>query len=514
MDWKYKLPSIQNRLRFQLFSRRYDGMERVYHLFSESDRDQSGSLDRYEFEAFLSKVGLFLTTQEQSELFRYYDKNHDGQISVTEFLSSLQSEMSEQRLSAVKAAFQFLDTENRGSVPIERLQRLYRANRHPRVLTREKTIEQVTNEFNSALSRYSDNGIMSEDGFLAYHASLSATIPTESDEYFTNLLVETWGVNFTNQLSTGRTLENLEEILNEKIRQRTSSSEDEGKSVLRTFNYVDKDSSGAITYQEFKQALDQWGCAFSDDEARALFDNYDRDKSGYLLIEEFAQAFATRGAAGCHQFNGKREPPNSIIDKIRKDLLRRGFHGIRSLGLVFKRLDITQSGVLTKNDFEWGLRDNGHFLNQMDLDRLFNYFDKNRNSRIQYNNFIAILRGDLSQGRKQLVSAAYQKLSNNGVLRLEDLRANYDPGFHPEAKSGRKSREQVLSDFISQWPVPNQAIISAEDFESYYKDVSLSYSRDDEFENMIRSAWHMEILPTQPSKTLSSMQSTQRNKAR
>jgi hypothetical protein len=33
MDWKNKLPVIQNRLRFQLFARKYDGMEKVWEQF-------------------------------------------------------------------------------------------------------------------------------------------------------------------------------------------------------------------------------------------------------------------------------------------------------------------------------------------------------------------------------------------------------------------------------------------------------------------------------------------------
>jgi len=34
MDWKNKLPQIQNKLRFQLFSRKYDGMDRVFEVFT------------------------------------------------------------------------------------------------------------------------------------------------------------------------------------------------------------------------------------------------------------------------------------------------------------------------------------------------------------------------------------------------------------------------------------------------------------------------------------------------
>jgi hypothetical protein len=33
MDWKNKLPNIQNKLRFQLYSNKYDGMEKVFQIF-------------------------------------------------------------------------------------------------------------------------------------------------------------------------------------------------------------------------------------------------------------------------------------------------------------------------------------------------------------------------------------------------------------------------------------------------------------------------------------------------
>lgn len=33
MDWKNKLPQIQNKFRAQLYARKYDGMEKVFDLF-------------------------------------------------------------------------------------------------------------------------------------------------------------------------------------------------------------------------------------------------------------------------------------------------------------------------------------------------------------------------------------------------------------------------------------------------------------------------------------------------
>jgi hypothetical protein len=62
MDWKNKLPEIQNRLKFQLFSRKIDGIDPLFIIFKQSDKNNSGTLDRYEFDDFLSTVGMFVST--------------------------------------------------------------------------------------------------------------------------------------------------------------------------------------------------------------------------------------------------------------------------------------------------------------------------------------------------------------------------------------------------------------------------------------------------------------------
>ena len=39
-----------------------------------------------------------------------------------------------------------------------------------------------------------------------------------------------------------------------------------------------------------------WGCVFSNQELRSLFNRYDTDNSGTLVYEEFVAAFAIKGA--------------------------------------------------------------------------------------------------------------------------------------------------------------------------------------------------------------------------
>ena len=59
-------------------------------------------------------------------------------------------------------------------------------------------------------------------------------------------------------------------------------------------------------------------------------------------------------------------------------------NGIRGLGIIFRRMDNNRDKKLDKYEFEWGLRENGHNLSPLDLERLFQYFDRNKDGRISY----------------------------------------------------------------------------------------------------------------------------------
>jgi len=289
-------------------------------------------------------------------------------------------------------------------------------------------------------------------------------------------------------------IEQIEEMIYEKIRQRCKGDEDEGRAMLKTFRHFDRDRSGSISLDEFKRCLENWGCVFTEIEIRSLFDKFDADHSGFLDYEEFSGHFAKKGAAGRHQFLPKEEFPAEALNKVKAELLRRGTNGIRGLGIVFRRMDRSRDRNLSHSEFEWGLRENGHMLSPVDVDKLFKYFDRNKDGKVSYDEFLYALRGELNSRRKRLIDLAYQKLDKNGDGRvtLEDMRIAYDVSFHPEFQAGTKTRDQILTEFMSQWDTIKQdGIVSVEEFEEYYKDVSASIDRDDEFELMIRNAWHI-----------------------
>ena len=62
MDWRNTLDNIQNKIKLQLHSRKIDDLEGLYRLIAEFDRNNSGYLDKDEFQKFLASLGIFLTT--------------------------------------------------------------------------------------------------------------------------------------------------------------------------------------------------------------------------------------------------------------------------------------------------------------------------------------------------------------------------------------------------------------------------------------------------------------------
>merc|ERR1719506_2844320 len=78
----------------------------------------------------------------------------------------------------------------------------------------------------------------------------------------------------------------LEKSIRTKIEQRTSG----GPFALRkAFKYFDRDGSGDIDPDEFKEAMLFFGLTFTEDGVLALFGLYDEDRGGSLGYYEFVE---------------------------------------------------------------------------------------------------------------------------------------------------------------------------------------------------------------------------------
>lgn len=364
--------------------------------------------------------------------------------------------MSNERLSIVKLAWEKI-AKGADSCSFETLVQCYNAPAHPRVMSREKKAETVFNDFVTILGQRAANGSISCEDFCNYYAEINAVMPLEKENYFIDMVLKVWGLNSDKaQVSPARVNEIIDVIF-EKVRQRTHGADDEGRTVKKVFKHFDLDGFGTIEPAEFKKALETLGCTFAAHELDAVFRKFDKDSNGRLDYEEFGNMFAIRGSGNNPNvnpsFGASREPPNQVLAKIRDTLIARGAHGIRGLGHVFRRMDNNGNKKFDRNEFMWGLRENGHKLSPSEFERIFKFFDKNNDGVITFNEFLGGVRGEMNGRRVDLVNMAYAKLDkdNSGLVELNDIAAVYDVTQHPKFISGECSKTEILSEFMSQW---------------------------------------------------------------
>uniref|UniRef100_A0A7S3HZ02 EF-hand domain-containing protein n=1 Tax=Favella ehrenbergii TaxID=182087 RepID=A0A7S3HZ02_9SPIT len=161
---------------------------------------------------------------------------------------------------------------------------------------------------------------------------------------------------------------------------------------------------------------------------------------------------------------------------------------------MFKAMDRNGNNSLSPVEFKYAMRDYGLNLSEIEVTQIVKYFDTNKDGQISFDEFLRAIRGDLNERRTDMVHQAYRVLDKDGSgqVTIDDIRIAYDVSFHPDFQSGHKTADEILSDFMSLWETHKRDhIVTIEEFEDYYKDISASIDSDDYFELMIRNAWHI-----------------------
>ena len=141
-----------------------------------------------------------------------------------------------------------------------------------------------------------------------------------------------------------------------------------------------------------------------------------------------------------------------------------------------------------------GLQDYGISLNIREIDDVFTAFDRDRSGFIDVTEFLVACRGDLNDRRKKMVKMAFDILDKDrsGVVTVDEMMEAYDFTKNPEVIAGKKSLKEAAVEFMRQWDRHDvDGIVSYEEFEDYYKEISASIDGDDYFELMIRNAWRI-----------------------
>ena len=185
----------------------------------------------------------------------------------------------------------------------------------------------------------------------------------------------------------------------------------------------------------------------------------------------------------------------AIKANLQRELKSRGARGIIGLQRKFRIIDDDGSKSLSLGEFKKAMAECNMSLNDSDCRNLFNYFDKDGNGTINFDEFLNGCRDPMNQRRRDLVALAFQQLDKDGsgLIDATDIVDAYDASKHPDVISGKKSNAEVLSEFLDTFDVggTKDGCVTHEEWMNYYENVSSSIDLDDYFELMIRNAWHI-----------------------
>lgn len=144
----------------------------------------------------------------------------------------------------------------------------------------------------------------------------------------------------------------------------------------------------------------------------------------------------------------------------------------------FQVYDTNKNGTLEFDEFNSALSSFNLGLEDRDIETLFKSFDKNGDGVVDFKEFMNLVMGDLSALRQEILALAYGKLKKigGGRVMIMDIKNNYNASKHPNVKTGKKSEEEQLTDFIETFEAHHnaehnydaKAPISVNEFLDYY----------------------------------------------
>eukprot|EP01016_Furgasonia_blochmanni_P035626 TRINITY_DN3964_c0_g3_i7.p2 TRINITY_DN3964_c0_g3~~TRINITY_DN3964_c0_g3_i7.p2 ORF type:complete len:126 (-),score=32.21 TRINITY_DN3964_c0_g3_i7:43-420(-) len=115
----------------------------------------------------------------------------------------------------------------------------------------------------------------------------------------------------------------------------------------------------------------------------------------------------------------------AVLDKIRHGFAAKGVKSLKDFVLQFRRLDTANiNNKIDQTELQNGLQKSDIIITETELSTLFSYLDKNNDGKLNFDEFLNGIRGNLTGERFQVVDQAFKKLDKdgNGIVTFEDLR--------------------------------------------------------------------------------------------
>ena len=420
------------------------------------DQSKSNGIDIDEFVSVIDN--LFkdnenkFSMDEIQTIFNVYDIQESGVMEYQKFISDLLKlkSMSKYRKNHLETIFNHLDFEGKRALDINYLTSLYKEPKENNPFP--DLIESFINFHN--IIRGNRNPLVTKNNFIDFYNYINFLIPeTKNDELFKNFTSESW-------------------LLYDK-----SFDERKNLAILKV---------EALGKQKNREAMNKL--------IRSNKTPYGtmKDKINYNLNEKNATM----------KYNVNKI--DDILVHLRSIMIQRGYIGIMSMRRTFMLVDENSTKEISFDEFEKIFKTYRYDLSETEINNLFNYFDKEGNGYIKYEEFLNELCNNLNQFRKDILKQVFNKLDEKekGFVTVGIIRHEYNPKGNPLVRQGKRNEDEILAEFLDVLEYHfnllieknedidvNELEVDFEEFCNFYKNISLCIEDDKYFEIMVLSEW-------------------------
>ena len=309
----------------------------------------------------------------------------------------------------------------------------------------------------------------------------------------------------------------FERDLKAKLSLKSSGNIEENILLLKAFKYYDMNDLGRVDKDAFAQALSKLGFyGYTDTDLDKLFFIYSNNEQ-YLDYQKFADELYSNPPLtqkeeekeNTPKKEDKEEPQEEeqdlieiLIMRLRSLLSKRGLTNMISIETGFRNIDTQNAQELDFSTFKTVCDEFDFQLTEEEIKELFLAFTKEETTKVNYDEFIRILRGELPPNRKELVEQVYKSINeeNKEGLNIEEVFGFYNPKGSYEylyLKDTEENAKKIFENTFNENHIylngeeGKDKLIDLDEFIDYYESVSLMIQDDDIFREVILKSWNL-----------------------
>ena len=462
------------KIRNRLSKRGLRNLIRMEGRFRELDENNEQELDLKSFGQICHEFDLGLNDDEIEELFVSFDKEERGMVNYDDFIRILRGELNDKRKELVQNVFKHLDIDNKGELTVEELLNLYNPRQSLECVEQRKSEEEAMSIFEESL-RGNHKYLNGDEGdtkpvdieeFEDFYESVSIMIP--SDELFRDIVLRTWG------------------LIKDEPKEEENEEEPQEREDVHE-RPPPKNEEYEEDYREYPK------------ERREDMEPQEQERE-----EEYEERYEPPVNKGKEKDKEKEFRKNILneenLDIFRDKLGARGIVVVMNFANLLRQYDRRGDKNISLNDFSDIISASKVIMSDDEIYELYNDFADKKTNLLNYEDFLKSLLSNLNPRRQNIVNEAFKKLDieKGGVIDLSDIKENFNSKNCPLVRAAMMSEEAFFNGFMETFQTHHNLFRSAkikkvnfEEFEDYYKYVSITVDDDYLFEETVISSWKL-----------------------